>query len=154
MNNNAFRDPERVRHELDERYDSNFYIENFFEYEQGKSEPIVRGRMKTNIEFWRSIKAPNEIINVIESGYRLPFLNSPPPASFKNNKSARDNPEFVSEAILDLLDKNLIVELDYIPDYVNPLSVSIHKSGKKRLILDLRYVNKFLWKQNKTKSLF
>jgi hypothetical protein len=28
-----------------------------------------------------------------------------------------------------------------------PLTVSIHSNGKKRLILDLRVVNKHLWKQ-------
>ena len=30
---------------------------------------------------------------------------------------------------------------------MNPLSVSIQSSGKKRLILDLRHVNHFVWKQ-------
>ena len=30
---------------------------------------------------------------------------------------------------------------------VNPLSVSVQSSGKKRLILDLRFVNKHVWKQ-------
>jgi len=34
-----------------------------------------------------------------------------------------------------------------IPDNVNPLSVSIQSSGKKRLIIDLRHVNKFIYKQ-------
>ena len=30
---------------------------------------------------------------------------------------------------------------------VSPLSVSTHKSGKMRLILDLRLLNKLIWKQ-------
>ena len=30
---------------------------------------------------------------------------------------------------------------------VNPLSVSIQSIGKKRLILDLRHVNKHIWKK-------
>ena len=30
---------------------------------------------------------------------------------------------------------------------IKPLSVSIQKSGKERLILDLRHVNQFLFKQ-------
>ena len=34
----------------------------------------------------------------------------------------------------------------YIPHVVNPLSVSTQCSGKLRLILDLRYVNQYLWK--------
>ena len=134
-------------HNLDERYDSVFYLENFFEYEHGSAEPLVRGRMKANLDFWRYIEAPNEIIKVIDNGYRIPFINTPAPAIFKNNKSARDHSEFVAEAIQELLTKNLITELDHAPDYVNPLSVSVQNSGKKRLILDLRYINQFVWKQ-------
>ena len=34
------------------------------------------------------------------------------------------------------------------PHVVNPLTVSNQKNGKKRLILDLRLVNKHLWKQS------
>lgn len=115
---------QRVSHELNERYDSQFYLDYFFEYEQGSAEPIVRGRMKANIDFWRNIGAPDEIIKVVETGYRIPFIQTPATANFKNNKSARDNPEFVCEAILDLLTKNLVIELDHVPDFVNPLSVS------------------------------
>ena len=37
--------------------------------------------------------------------------------------------------------------LDYPPAIVNPLSVSIQSSGKKRLILDLRHVNLYIFKQ-------
>ena len=39
------------------------------------------------------------------------------------------------------------MELNGPPDVVNPLSVSIQPNGKKRLILDLRYINNFLIKQ-------
>ena len=54
---------------------------------------------------------------------------------------------FVSEAILDLLNKDLVVECFRVPHIVNPLSVSVQSSGKLRLILDLRFVNQFLWKE-------
>ena len=46
-----------------------------------------------------------------------------------------------------MLLNQLIVEQNSAPCVVNPLSVSINSTGKKRLILDLRYVNKFLWKE-------
>ena len=36
--------------------------------------------------------------------------------------------------------------LDHLPTIVNPLSVSIQSSGKKRLILDLRHVNLYIFK--------
>ena len=38
------------------------------------------------------------------------------------------------------------METNVPPRVVNPLSVSVQANGKKRLILDLRYVNKFLRK--------
>ena len=39
-----------------------------------------------------------------------------------------------------------VSEVFETPAIINPLSVSIQKSGKKRLILDLRHVNQFLYK--------
>ena len=41
-----------------------------------------------------------------------------------------------------------VFETDVIPRNVNPLSVSVQSSGKKRLILYLRFINKHLWKQS------
>ena len=43
-----------------------------------------------------------------------------------------------------MIDANLIVEVSSRPHVVNPLTVSINSSGKSRLILDLRHVNKYL----------
>ena len=131
------------------RYDNDcdFYYQNFFEYEQGNSEPIVRGIMKANIEFWKSIGAPDFIIDTIERGYKILFISTPVPAKFKNNRSALNNSDFVTEAINDL--KDLISKISE-PDIVNSLTVSIQSSGKKHIILDLCYVNHNIWKQ-KTK---
>ena len=112
-------------------------------------ESIVRGRMKANIEFWKLISAPDFIIDTTERGYKILFISTPVPAKFKNNRSALNNSAFVTEAINDLLAKDLISEISD-PDIVNQLTVSIQSSGKKRLILDLRYVNHNVWKQ-KTK---
>ncbi|KAK3086454.1 hypothetical protein FSP39_018665 [Pinctada imbricata] len=53
---------------------------------------------------------------------------------------------FVRDAIRDLLNKGLAVECSIRPHVVNPLTVSVQSNGKKRLILDLRHVNKHLWK--------
>ena len=33
------------------RYKSEFYLSNYYDYEQGSAEHIVKGRMKTNIAF-------------------------------------------------------------------------------------------------------
>ena len=42
----------------------------------------------------------------------------------------------------------LLFETDVFPRNVNPLSVSMQFSGKKRLILDLRFINMHLWKKS------
>ena len=62
---------------------------DFFEYEQGRSSTIVvAGRLKSHIQFWRSIGASQFILDVIEHGYRIPFHSAPPVSFSSNNKSA------------------------------------------------------------------
>lgn len=55
---------------------------DFYEYEQGlRSNIIVAGRLKTHIQFWKSIGASPYILNVIDTGYRIPFYSMPRLAS-------------------------------------------------------------------------
>ena len=91
------------------------------------------------------LEASEFLLDINRNGYKLPFVNTPPSFRFDNNRSAISHSEFVTGAITDLLEKNLIVESD-APYTVNPPSVAIQSSGKKRLILDLSFVNTFLWK--------
>ena len=52
-------------------------------------------------------------------------------------------PKFVEETILELLHTYRVEEVQaHTPYMVNPLTVSVQPSGKKRFILDLRCVNK------------
>ena len=51
---------------------------------------------------------------------------------------------FVTEYILELLTSERISEKQEESHIVNPLSVAYRASGKKRLILDLSRVNKFV----------
>lgn len=63
--------------------------------------------------------------------------------------SAFKESDFVSEAILELLSDNRVKEIfSYTPDILNPLTVSIQSSSKKRLILDLSHINMYVFKQN------
>ena len=119
-----------------------------FEFELSTSPPCVnvKGNLRRNFEFWKHIGTPSFILNVIERGYLLPFVSFPEPAVFKNNRSSLSHAEFVEEAIQDLVESGRVVETNVPPRVVNPLSVSVQANGKKRLILDLKYVNKFLRK--------
>ena len=111
------------------------------------SQPTVRGRLKLCISFWRSLGASQFILNVISQGYKIPFFELPTPFFKVNNASALSNSSFVSQAVNELLHANLVEEIFCVPDIVNPLSVSTRSSGKQRLILDLRHVNSFIFKQ-------
>ena len=108
----------------------------------------VKGNLRKNLEFWQRIGTPNFIPNVIERGYTLPFLSLPEPAAFKNNRSSLILADLVEEAIRELVESGRVVEANVLPLVVNPLSVSVQANEKKRLILDLRYVNKFLRKMH------
>lgn len=57
-----------------------------------------------------------------------------------------EQPAFIESAINDLISNGCVTEVFEAPVIVNHLSVAIQKSGKKRLILDLRHVYQFLYK--------
>ena len=123
------------------------YDQNLFEYEQNSASPLLKGRLKTKLEYWHTIGASNFVIDTIKFGYRIPFISSPCRALFHDNKSALENPSFVESAISELVGNHSVIEVPFVPHVVNPLSVSIQSSGKERLILDLRHVNQSIWKQ-------
>ena len=129
------------------RYDDFDFKANYYEYELGQAEPIVKGRLKASLSFWKDIGANSFIIDIIAHGYKIPFFSTPPSVCLPNNQSALHNSVFVSEAIDELLSKGLITQCSNIPFVVNPLTVSIQRSGKARLILDLRHVNIHVWKE-------
>ena len=107
----------------------------------------VKGKLFKSIGHWQLLGAPDFILSIIRCGYKIPFISMPPPQLFKNNGSAVNECVFVGGVILELLRDNRIEEVFSSPDIVNPLSVSVQSSGKKRLILDLRHINLHIYKQ-------
>ena len=85
----------------------------------------------------------------------IKFLSSPLCllSILKNNGFALEHSDFVNDAILELLQDNRIEELTTSPEIINPLTVSVQSSGKKRLILDLRHIiSMFLSKSSSVKA--
>ena len=76
----------------------------------------------------------------------LPFVSLPEPAVFRNNRSSLALAKFVEDALSELVESGRVIEVVVPPLVVNPLSVSVQATGQKKLILDLRYVNKCLRK--------
>ena len=116
---------------------------DFYEYERNGTEISVVGRLRKNLSFWKTIGASNYILDVIRRGYVIPLKGDIESACLKNNKSSRDEPEFVRLAIDDLINTGAIVESDTPPYIVNPLTVAT-KGTKPRLVIDLRHLNKNL----------
>ena len=99
-------------------YDMEFYIDNYYhEYEQRNTEPIVKGRLKAAIDFWKGINTNPVVLEIINKGYKLPFISKPGPKVHKNNKSALDHSGFVVEAITDLLNNGIIQQCHGTPDF-------------------------------------
>ena len=118
-----------------------------FEIEVNSQYISVKGKLKQHYDYWQNtIKANEAILNIIQEGYKLPFVETPSEAIFRNNNSAIVDSEFVQKSIEELLLAGSISECKTPPKVVNPLSVAINSHGKKRLILDLRYVNNHLYK--------
>ena len=110
--------------------------------EKSAESPV--GRLKRYLNKWRSVSASSYIVDVVENGYRLPFKQTPPSVCLRNNKSARDNPGFVTTEIENLLKKGVISVTEKMPVVVNPLTVAYNKAGKPRLVLDCRHVNQYI----------
>ena len=81
---------------------------------------------------------------ILEYGYLLIFEQEPTSVILRNNKSAFEHTDFGKRAIAYLVYTGVVKESDNVPKVVNPLSVSVNSSGKERLIIDLRHVNKYL----------
>ncbi|XP_068728075.1 uncharacterized protein [Montipora capricornis] len=95
-----------------------------YELESGHS-LRVKGNLKNNLVFWRSIGAPDFILSIIANGYRLPFISFPLAVKLKNNKSARIYACFVDQAVLELLNSDRVHMVNEQPFVVNLLSVSV-----------------------------
>jgi hypothetical protein len=104
------------------------------------------GRLKQCANHWRKAGSNDHVMEVVQNGYKLPFMSLPEKAMLGNNKSARDNAGFVQSEIDKLLLKGCISEVKTPPHVINPLTVASNKADKLRLVLDCRHVNPHLFK--------
>ena len=142
-------DSKAVKETLEGNFDEGPVLEECFEFENSpNSIQSVKGMLKAHFAFWADALGANDfILRVIDKGYAIPFITFPPNAFFDNNHSALMHADFVLEAIQKLILSGSVVQVSSPPHVVNPLSVSVQSGGKKRLILDLRHVNKHIWKE-------
>ena len=67
-----------------------------------------------------------------------------------SQRFSRQNSKIIGQQLIIMIDELVrtkrVVDVPFVPKVVNPMSLSTNK-GKKRLILDLCYVNNYLWKE-------
>ena len=86
------------------------------------------------------------VCDILDNGYRLPFVSEPPRGEKGNQSSCWSHQAFVSDPIQSLLDCGSAIEVDRKDlCFISPLGV-VEGALKNRLILDLRTVNKSLVK--------
>ena len=110
---------------------------------------VVKGKLKEHIAFWREeLAAPESVLNVIESDYVLLMKALPSPFIRKNQPSAELHADFVQSSVDDILASGCAKRVDRAPHVCSPLLVVENVAGKKRLVINLRYLNRYLWKQS------
>ena len=100
-----------------------------------------------SINFYKSIGASPRVLDIIKSGYKIPFEKLPNPFWYKNNQSAVQNMNFVREKVSSWLEAGFVIKREVRPKFVSPLSVDCRKP-KKRLCLDCTVINENLIKEN------
>ena len=108
----------------------------------GSDDISPMGRLQSRYDEWQKVTNNQFILGIIKDGYKLPFKEVPEPVKLRNNKSA----QFVRSEVQNLLARCSIEKIEYKPIVTNPLTVSTNRSGKQRLVLDCRHLNKCLAK--------
>ena len=70
----------------------------------------VKGNLKKHLGFWVISVHHSFIRDPIENGYKLPFMNLPEPATFKNNRSSKLHAQFIENAILEINESGRFIE--------------------------------------------
>ena len=135
--------PDSIKIPAHEELDTSDNVTKFWEAESGTPVQItdVQGRLKQKLPFWKEVlQAPPPVLDCIEHGYCLPLKYIPPSFSHQNHTSTESHHAFVDEAVLSLLEKRCVLQVDHKPYVCSPLSIS-NTAGKLRLVLNLRYLN-------------
>ena len=108
----------------------------------------VKGRLREKCEFWEStLQASDTIISIIKQGYVLPLTVVPDSFSKANHESAISETKFVDLALQELLLGGCVVACRMKPLIVSPLMVVCSAKRKKRLVINLKYLNQFVQKE-------
>jgi len=101
---------------LDQNLVNDSWINDYYQYEEGKGLPNIFDNLKSAKSFWENdLNAPKEIMNIVENGYEIPFMAIPPKYEKRNNLSTVKNADFVTKAVNELVSQGLVKEVKEKP---------------------------------------
>ena len=92
------------------------------------------GRLKSRYDESAKVTSNPFILGVLRDGYKLPFKEQPQQAELRNNKSARDNMQFVQKEVQKLLSRGCIKEVQSRPFVVIPLTELCNKQIRQEKV--------------------
>ena len=104
------------------------------------------GRLAQFVDAYEQAGAWAFLVDWLRNGIMLPFYNAVPPPRIRleNHTSATAHHEWVTQQVAALLQSGAITPFSD-PHCVSPLGVAIReRDGKKRLVLDNRFINMFI----------
>ena len=94
---------------------------------------------------WRRVGASPRVMRVVTGGVRLRFLSQPMPYKGKEEIPVRaEDHAWLVEEVKANLARGSWVQLDAQPEFCAPAFVVSNSSGKRRVVIDLRYINSHL----------
>ena len=101
----------------------------------------VNNRLNVHINSWQNIGANETILNWIIHGAKIPFRGPPPQFERFNRQFNVQDATLIDEEVANLIQSGAIREVNTRPQCVSSIDLVPKKTGKKRLIVDLRAVN-------------
>ena len=106
---------------------------------------FVTGALRFHLEAWKSITSDTYLLTVVQ-GCRVEFIGAPPINTIpKQYPMSSDLSSQISVEIQTMLKKGIIREFEPNESMVlSPIFTRVKKSGKLRIILDIKELNKLV----------
>ena len=95
-------------------------------------------------EAWREARAPPQVLRVVQSGLRLRFARNPKPYMGKAIPVHTEDRVWLQEEVRKNLERGSWERLGQQPAFCAPAFIVTNAVGKRRVVVDLRYINSCL----------
>ena len=125
------------------------YLRNYVNFQLGQDLPLIKGRIKAHINFWKQLNTPDWLLDLIGTGVTIPWDRYPPRFLLPNNKSVVDKMTIpiVRNILNEYEDFGFIRKVHTVPYCVLPLQLKV-TGDKQALIYDMSPLNEYVEKSS------